>query len=359
MARLQGNTRIYGTANVDTSIGVGGNVVVNASTLFIGNSTVNTYITATGGLFVNNNVNINFRTVNASASVSMRQQSDDNFVFYSTNTAYGARAIWSVFANSITSNLSISVPTNFGANAILTTLLIANGGSGTAGQVLTSNGSTGSPYWAAVSAGGALLRAPQILTSGTSYTTPANCTKIYVEAVGGGGGSGGSPGSPYGGCGGGGGGGVAKYFTVTASTAYTYAIGAAGSAGSSSAGGGNGGDTTFTVSGTTITASGGAGGQLGGSSSAFASGGGATNGDLNITGGSSGRAGGPPAYLNELGSQGGHPGLAYFGTGGPASFTTGAGISGSGYGAGASGGTNGNQAGAAGTQGVIRIWEFA
>jgi len=150
MARLQSNTRIYGTANVDTSIGIGGNVVVNTSTLFIGNSTVNTYITATGGLFVNNNVNINFRTINASASVSMRQQNDDNFVFYSTNTAYGARAIWSVFANSITSNLSISVPTNFGANAILTTLLIANGGSGTAGQVLTSNGSTGSPYWTTV-----------------------------------------------------------------------------------------------------------------------------------------------------------------------------------------------------------------
>jgi hypothetical protein len=189
MARLQSNTRIYGTANVDTSIGIGGNVVVNTGTLFIGNSTINTIAnstvintashttgatgTGTGGLIanvttlfignntintfistagltINNNANFYFRTVNASATVSMRQQNDDNFVFYSTNTAYGARAIWSVFANSITSNLSISVPTNFGANAILTTLLIANGGSGTAGQVLASNGSTGSPYWATV-----------------------------------------------------------------------------------------------------------------------------------------------------------------------------------------------------------------
>jgi hypothetical protein len=115
MARLQGNTRIYGTANVDTSIGIGGNVVVNASTLFIGNSTINTFISTTG-LTINNNANVSFRTINASAVVSMRQQNDDNFVFYSTNTAYGQRAIWSVFANSITSALSVSTDLSASAN---------------------------------------------------------------------------------------------------------------------------------------------------------------------------------------------------------------------------------------------------
>jgi hypothetical protein len=47
---------------------------------------------------------------------------------------------------------SISVSTRFIANTtqltISTTPLSANGGTGTAGQVLTSNGSIGAPYWA-------------------------------------------------------------------------------------------------------------------------------------------------------------------------------------------------------------------
>ena len=61
------------------------------------------------------------------------------------------------------------------------------GSAGTSGQYLKSNGSGASPSWATLSSSGALIRAPQILTSGTSYTTPSNCTAIYVEAVGGGG----------------------------------------------------------------------------------------------------------------------------------------------------------------------------
>ena len=60
--------------------------------------------------------------------------------------------------------------------------------SGNSGKYLTTDGTTAS--WGTITASGQLLRAPQILTSGTSYTTPANCTAIYVEAVGGGGGGG-------------------------------------------------------------------------------------------------------------------------------------------------------------------------
>lgn len=118
MARLQSNTRIYGTANVDTSIAVGSNVIVNTSTLFIGNSTVNTFI-STSGITVNNNVNINFRTVNAAATVGMRQQNDDNFVFYTTNTAYGQRAVFSIYANSATSALNISTDLQASANLLM------------------------------------------------------------------------------------------------------------------------------------------------------------------------------------------------------------------------------------------------
>jgi hypothetical protein len=54
---------------------------------------------------------------------------------------------------------------------------------GNAGEYLTTDGTVAS--WASIA--GQLLRAPQVLTSGVSYTAPANCTAIYVEAVGGGG----------------------------------------------------------------------------------------------------------------------------------------------------------------------------
>jgi hypothetical protein len=126
-------TGIYHTGTVNaashttgtTGTGTGG-ISANVTTLFIGNNTINTFI-STGGITVNNNANINFRTVNASAVVSMRQQSDDNFVFYSTNTAYGARAIWSVFANSATSALVVSSDVSASAN------MYFNSGFGSAG----------------------------------------------------------------------------------------------------------------------------------------------------------------------------------------------------------------------------------
>jgi hypothetical protein len=63
---------------------------------------------------------------------------------------------------------------------------------GNAGEYLTTDGTVAS--WASITAAGQLLRAPQVLTSGVSYTAPANCTSIYVEAIGGGGGGGGTNG---------------------------------------------------------------------------------------------------------------------------------------------------------------------
>ena len=90
MAKLNSGTRIYGTATVDT-------------TLAAGNTTITGF-------------------VNASASV---------------NSAI------------------LSVGTSFIANSTQVTIsgipLSANGATGTAAQVLSSNGSTGSPYWATAS----------------------------------------------------------------------------------------------------------------------------------------------------------------------------------------------------------------
>jgi hypothetical protein len=109
---------------------------------------------------------------------------------------------------------------------------------------------------------GALIRAPQILTSGTSYTTPANCTDIYVELVGGGGGGGGADTTEASACSSGGGGGsgsyAAKYLVVTGNTAYTYAIGSGGAGGANNGANGTAGsNTTFSNGTITVTAGGG------------------------------------------------------------------------------------------------------
>lgn len=230
------------------------------------------------------------------------------------------------------------------------------------GTPSASNYLRGDGTWAAVSASGQLIRAPQILTSGTSYTTPSNCTAIYVEAVGGGGG-GGNGTNNVGGAGGGAY--CAKYFTVTGSTAYTYAIGSGGaSINTSSANGNSGGNTTFTVGATTITAGGGSGGTqaAGGSPVAIAggSGGTATNGDINIPGGD-----GQASYNNGTAnfSVNGSGGNSIWGIGGAGQIRPNAanpsttGTSGKNYGGGGSGAFNGNATGA-GAQGVIRIWEY-
>ena len=149
---------------------------------------------------------------------------------------------------------------------------------GTSGQVLTSGGASAAPSWATISSTGRLLRAPQILT-GTSYTTPANCTLIMVQAFGGGGGGGGSArgGSVGGGKGGGGGAMFQAAITVSPSTAYVIAVGAGGAAGVGRTGsngngtaGGAGGDTSIIVSGTTYLAAGGTGGAGGINSSSTA-----------------------------------------------------------------------------------------
>lgn len=131
----------------------------------VGANLVNQRIT--NSLTIDNNKNLRFATVNTSAAVSFIQQSDDNFVMYSTNTAYGQKAIWSVYANSITSNLQIQVPLQLNAG------LVANGGLGSAGQVLTSNGTT--TYWSTVAAGGSVNTASQYSWTNT-HTFNSNVT---------------------------------------------------------------------------------------------------------------------------------------------------------------------------------------
>ena len=241
----------------------------------------------------------------------------------------------------MTATLKTSViqePSSATANITLDT-----SGGVTVGQNLTVTGA----FSAGSGLGGLLIRSPQILTSGTSYTTPANCNSIYVEAVGGGGGGGGIGVNSGNGKGGGSGGYSAKHFTVNPSTAYTYAIGAAGTAGAGSGSngvsGGTGGNTTFTVSGVTISANGGTGG---GNQNNFAgAGGAATGGNINVPGNPG------------VGASGVTGGGSFFGGAGSNTNGTSAGTAGS-VGGGGGGGSGTSQAGGAGGAGLIRIWEY-
>ena len=164
-----------------------------SAVITVGSNLVNQRIT--NSLTLDNDKNIYFRTVNTSAFVGMRQQTDDNFVFYSTNTAYGQRAVWSIFANSITSAFSLSVPTIFNGNITLGGVaLSANGSTGSAGQVLTTNGS--STYWSTVGGSGTVtsvatgngMTGGPITTTGTVSVLAntgivANATGLFVNAT--------------------------------------------------------------------------------------------------------------------------------------------------------------------------------
>ena len=251
----------------------------------------------------------------------------------------GANAVWK--KRNAANNAWITLGTIVGSTIAFEGTLPDQ--TGNAGEYLTTDGTVAS--WATITATGQLLRAPQVLTSGTSYTTPVNCTSIYVEAVGGGGGGGNSGGAVAFGSGGGAGAYAAQYFTVTASVAYTYAIGAGGVAA------GSGGNTTFTVGATTITAGGGGGGST---NTSGGSGGVATvSGGIAVKGG-----GGGAANSGSSSAPNGAGGNSFFG-GGARGMVNANGESGSVGGGGSGGGFGVIRVGGAGGAGLIRIWEYS
>ena len=114
-----------------------------------------------------------------------------------------------------------------------------------------------------------------VLTSGTSYSIPANTTFIKIWAIGaGGGGAGASADTTAGG--GGGAGGISLMSSANTGT-ITYSIGTGGAGGSGTNNGSAGGNTTVTFDSTTITSTGGAGGAY---NSATVSGVGGTGTDV-------------------------------------------------------------------------------
>jgi hypothetical protein len=251
--------------------------------------------------------------------------------------------------DTIDGTLTVVGAATFNSTANFTDKIGLNGSYGTSGQFLTSAGASADPTWTSTSATGRLLRAPQVLTSGTSYTTPAGCTAIYVEVVGGGGAGAFQTGSNNAG-GGGAGGYSAKYFTVTASTPYTYAIAAGGATRVSAGEGAAGGNTTFTVGATTISGNGGAGGNR--TTNVSVSGGTGTNGDINISGQSGSASWGATPYVMGPG------GSSVFGFGGTSGGSATPFAAGTGYGSGGAGAATGATS-SVGQPGLIKIWEYS
>ena len=126
-------------ANTVWLANVNSNTNANLNQVQVANLTVSDTIT------LDNNKQIGFKTLGGN-KVRLIHQNDDNTVLYTTNTAGGDRTVFSLFANSVTSNLQIHTPLEPLGK------VVANGSSGSSGDVLYSNGTA--TYWAAPSGGG-------------------------------------------------------------------------------------------------------------------------------------------------------------------------------------------------------------
>ena len=156
MAKLNSGTRIYGTANVDTSIGIGSTSVINATGFYttgIVNAASYTigsnYIANTTGFYTTGIVNAASYTIGSNYianTTGIYTTGIVNALSYSVGNTFTANTSQLYFnANVvIASNRDIIFSGNSG--------IYANNSFGTLGQVLTSNAT--SVYWSTVSAGG-------------------------------------------------------------------------------------------------------------------------------------------------------------------------------------------------------------
>jgi hypothetical protein len=126
---------ISGTSISNTGIGAYSNT---------GMGIQGTSISNTGGAFYSN------------TGVGLQVYSNSGIVAQFSNNAYnvlfiGANGNIGIGSNSNpTHKLSVNGTTYFGSNVTITNPVVANGSPGSSGQVLTSNGSTGSTYWSTV-----------------------------------------------------------------------------------------------------------------------------------------------------------------------------------------------------------------
>jgi hypothetical protein len=263
--------------------------------------------------------------------------------------------------NGGTGNSSFSPYSVITGGATSTANLQSVSGTGTAGQVLMSNGGGILPTWQTPSITNGNPSGSQFITSGTTFTTPSTvnaATWFKFTLIGGGGGGAGTAATNSAAVGGGGGAvGIVTLNGLAASTVYNIAIGAAGSGGAAGANAGsNGGNTTVTIGSTTYTAGFGSGATTGVSNDG-AAGGACLNTTISISGGTGGSVG--VAGTSTISGYGGA--ASGYGCQTSGRITTGAGASGTGYGAGGAGGkcsTATAVAGGNGAQGAIFVEWF-
>jgi len=167
---------------------------------FLGGTAAASFVQNTDSRTLSGNLVISGTSFTPSANTILLGNSTQRWVV-SANTIDASGVITGTSANLSTSvnSASLTVGTSFIANSTQLTLtgipLSANGSTGTAGQVLHSNGTTGSPYWAAddnsggvtqVSTGNGLSGGP-ITTTGTIDVVAnsgivANATGIHVNS---------------------------------------------------------------------------------------------------------------------------------------------------------------------------------
>ena len=212
-----------GTLTAATSANVGANVQITTSAVTIGNSTLTTSVsetiysnTGSASLIVANGTSLATNTTifangvnttgfinavshtvgsnfiaNSSAIVGTgyaNVTTSVNSALLTVGTSFIANTT-GVYHTATVNAANIAVGTSFIANTSQVTIsgipLQANGGVGTAGQVLTSNGATGSPYWSTSSGGGSIVSGSgtAILNFGTPGTSGNNEATIAVSGL--------------------------------------------------------------------------------------------------------------------------------------------------------------------------------
>ena len=165
----------YWSAGLTANSLTANSIAITTGTLTVGNSTVNTDI-GNNYISVGNNlsyVNIYSTYVYFGNSAANATINSTVYTGAANNASYlGTVAAASYLTN--TGTYTISGVHTHTANLVLSAGLSGNGSYGTAGQVLTSNGTTGAPYWATVSGGGVNSAAQYTWTN--TQTFQANVT---------------------------------------------------------------------------------------------------------------------------------------------------------------------------------------
>jgi hypothetical protein len=145
----------------------------NGSVIFeVGANLTNQNVTGNLSLSVNG-TRLSFTPLSGSSNLFFTAQTDDNFVFYNTNTTGGQKAVFNVYSNTNVPNQNSAFRFNVPID-VSTQGLYANGSLGTSGQVLTSNGSA--TYWSSVTAGSINTAAQYTWTNTQTFSANVSFT---------------------------------------------------------------------------------------------------------------------------------------------------------------------------------------